>query len=111
MNGVDQASIDAAKDLRVHVYRGLHLRGGVDDYKVIDQWIEKKLSLEDIERVLNHVHVYDLVQADLPEEEYVEIRNEIEQAWGARLAELDRAYAVEAYEGYGPEVTFYLKRS
>ena len=93
------------------MYKGLHLNARNTDTDVIDQWIERKVEAPaDLERLLNHIHMYDFFP-NIPDKGELEgFANEIVQDWGKTLFDLDSRYRVITYEGYGPEVTFYFDR-
>ena len=103
------------KRLEVQVYRGLHLNAANTESdtnrSVIDQWIKTHPhSLTNLEKVLNHIHIYDFFLSMQDEAELERLANEIAQSWEKVLSGLDPRYRVERYEGYGPEVTFYFDR-
>lgn len=99
------------KKLEVRVYKGLHLNASNVDYSVIDQWInQKKSAPADLERLLNHIHIYDFFPDIQDEGELGRLATDIVHSWNKTLADLDPNYCVLMYEGYGPEITFYLGR-
>ncbi|SEW42153.1 hypothetical protein SAMN04488515_2928 [Cognatiyoonia koreensis] len=100
--------IEKAKNISVREYRGLFLNADITDDRNIDRWFKEGLPPHEIERLLNHLHVYDIASLnDYPEEIYDDIADEIEAAWRERL---DKSFIVERFEDYGPTLTFYRKR-
>ena len=60
MTPEDQKTLQWLKHLEVKVYRGLHLNAGSIDINIVDQWLERKAESPAIlERLLNHIHLYD----------------------------------------------------
>ena len=111
MTSENQRTLRQLKHLRIEIYKGLHLNAGNLDTSIVDQWIERKRELPaDLEKLLNHIHLYDFfpdVQDDL---QLHDLANEIACDWEKVLSSLDPRYRVVKYEGYGPEVTFYFDR-
>ena len=92
-------------------YRGLHLNANNIDLGVVDQWIDQKpMALSDLEKLLNHIHLYDLFHEIQDECQLKAIANEIAHDWQITLSSIDPRYRVVEYEGYGPEITFYFER-
>ena len=115
MNLEHQKIFDAVTNVEVTVYKTLHLRANgsfvTDAAHAAESFIElNKYPDEAIEKFVNHIHVCDLFP-DLPEDEYSDIADKIACAWEKELSALDLRYRVPRYEGYGPEVTFYLDRT
>ncbi len=81
-----------------------------DRTRNILRWFEKEGSWENVERVVNHVHIYDEFE-DLTKESYEEVASKIFHCWKAALTKIDTAFQVEKFEDYGPTVTFYKKRA
>ncbi|MFQ1700255.1 hypothetical protein ACJ5NV_06650 [Loktanella agnita] len=101
--------IESHSVLEVHKYRGLHLNKNVDNRQTIDDWLERSNDRIALEKLLNHLHVYDLASLrDYSEETYQRIADELERNWRKRLAALDGQFVVERYEDYGPTLTFYF---
>ena len=107
----DQQTLQKTKRLQVKVYKDLHLNACNIDANIIDQWIERQIeSLTELEKLLNHIHVYDLLPSVQDEDELKTVADEIARDWENALSNHDPRYRVLRYEGYGPEVTFYLDR-
>lgn len=101
------ASLEKTKDLAVRQYRELWLNAEITNDKNIDQWFKEGLQPRAIERLLNHLHVYDLAALqDYPEAVYRKLANEIEVVWREKLGD---DFVVEQFEDYGPTLTFYRK--
>ena len=105
------AAFQHLKQLEVKVYKGLHLNADNMDTSIIDQWInQEKSSPADLERLLNHIHVYDFFPDVQDEEELDRAATEIVCSWEKILSDLDPRYCTLMYKGYGPEITFYFNR-
>lgn len=108
----NQRTLQWLKHIEVKVYRGLHLNAGNTDTSIVDQWIERKTEpFTDLERLLNHVHIYDYFPTVQDEKELESLASEIALDWEKTLSKRDPRYRVVKYEGYGPEVTFYFDRN
>jgi len=74
----DQKALQRVKHLEVKIYKGLHLNARNIDTNVIDQWIELKGgSPAVLEKLLNHIHVFDLFPDVQSESELEDFANEI----------------------------------
>lgn len=105
----------AVLDLRLVPYRGCLVRQVVFDAASVDTWLESTGGdIAAVELVVNHVHLYDVVQqhadTDLPELE--ELGRRIAEVWEhlarARYPEhrLTVTFATEPDE-YGPTVSVF----
>ena len=111
MTPENQRTLQWLKHLEVKVYRGLHLNAGSIDTNIIDQWLERKIeSPDNLERLLNHIHLYDFFPNTHDRDELEGLADEIALDWKKILLDSDPKYKVVKYEGYGPEITFYLDR-
>jgi len=111
MTPEDQRTLQHLKHLKVQAYRGLHLNADNTDWDTVDQWIDTTShSPTDLEKVINHIRIYDFFSSIQDEAELEGLANEIARSWEKVLSALDPRYRVERYEGYGPEVTFYFDR-
>lgn len=111
MTPEDQRTLQCLKHLEIKIYKGLHLNAGTIDAQIVDQWIERKMEQPaDLEKLLNHVHMYDFFPSLQDQGELEDLAIEIALSWEKILFEADPRYRVVKYEGYGPEVTFYLDR-
>lgn len=109
MTSEDQKTLQRLRHLEVKVYKGLHLNAGRIDTSVVDQWIERKAGPSaDLERLLNHIHLYDFFPSMQNEDELESLANEIAFDWERTLSGSDPRYRVVKYKGYGPEITFYF---
>jgi hypothetical protein len=73
------------------------------------QWLDLEKSLERVERVVNHVHIYDEFDG-LQEDEYDEIAVRVFLSWNSAVKQIDPSLRVEKYEDYGPTLTLYKRR-
>lgn len=99
------------KELKIIIYKELHLNASNKNTSVIDEWInQKKYSSVEIEKVLNHIHIYDFFPEIQEEKKLDEIAKAIALSWKQTLLRLDSRYRILAYRDYGPEITFYFER-
>ncbi len=111
MKPEDQRTLQWLKHLEVKVYRGLHLNAGSIDTNIVDQWLERNDRVTCyLEIFLNHVHLYDFFHGVQGRDELEGLADEIASDWKKVLLDSDPKYQVVKYEGYGPEITFYLDR-
>jgi len=114
--GLDRAKLASLCSISVIELGGAFVRGrrtiesNADRTRNILRWFEKEGSWENVERVVNHVHVYDEFE-DLTESGYEEAASKILHCWEVALTKIDPAFQVEKFEDYGPSVTFYKRRS
>lgn len=115
MHEFNVAKLQSMYTISVSNYHGVFVRNN-DDVQTRDSiartalnWLEKEKSLERVERVINHFHVYDLL-LNITEDEYDSIAVKIFSCWNEALKKIDPAFRVEKYEDYGPTITFYKKR-
>jgi len=92
--------------------RGCVLRSGAFTPETFEQWWSVTGGRRQaIERVINHLHIWDLdAQGDTPDDEPANAAAEaIATAWRARLAETfpTRAFEVEITDDYGPTITLF----
>jgi hypothetical protein len=102
-------------DLRLLAYRGCLVREPVFDTANIDTWLESTGGdVTAVERVVNHVHLYDLVEelsdTDLPALE--DLARRIAQLWTDTLqARYPEYRAVVSFasepDEYGPTLTLH----
>ena len=78
--------------------------------RIVLSWLEKEKSLERVERVMNHMHLYDQFNG-LTENAYDELAVRVFSCWNEALKKIDPAFRVEKFEDYGPTLTFYKKRT
>ena len=111
MTPEDQQTLQELKHLKLEIYKGLHLNADRIDTNIIDQWIEQKQqSLTELEKVINHIHMYDFFQNIQDEDKLRILADEIVRDWKNVLSSYNPKYRVVKYEDYGPEITFYLDR-
>jgi len=105
------ASLMAFLSPRFVEYRGGVFLGFAFNQVVIDDWFARLDDVGDVERIVNHVHVWDL----LPSNGFVEAEAQLlvePMAWFWRMALRgefpDRTFVVAATAdgSYGPELTF-----
>ena len=78
MTQEDQTTLQRLKSLKVEVYRGLHLNTGNMDARIVDQWIEQaSYSPVDLEKLLNHIHIFDFFSDIQDEMELQRLAEEI----------------------------------
>ena len=113
MHEFDVAKLQSIYTISISNYYGVFVRNDVQTRESIAKtalnWLEKEKSLERVERVINHFHVYDLL-LDITENEYDSIAVKIFNCCNEAVKKIDPAFRVEKYEDYGPTITFYKRR-
>ena len=98
------------KQLKVKVYRGLHIDSSASEENVDDFLRRQSASNEQWERLLNHCHIADFFAGIEDVSILQEYQKEVASAWMATLSAIDSKYQVEAYDSEnGPSLTFYYK--
>ena len=92
-------------------YRGGVFLGFAFNQVVIDDWFARLDDVGDVERIVNHVHVWDLLPSNgFVETEALALAEPLASFWRSALeCEFpDRAFVVQvdADGSYGPELTF-----
>ncbi|MGY4644755.1 hypothetical protein [Cellulomonas sp. URHB0016] len=93
-------------------YRGAVLLEFAFDQAVVDDWFTRLGDVADVERISNHVHVWDLLpSAGFSEAEAQRLAEPMAWFWRSalRYEYPDREFIVQAVEdgSYGPELTFF----
>ena len=115
MSDADMSKMQALCAITLNEYSGIFKRRTngneteEDLHRVVSVWLEKERVPERVERMINHLHVYDEFP-DLTENAYDDIAVQIFSHWNEFLKKIDPAFRVEKYEEYGPTITFYKKR-
>jgi len=115
MNEANIATLDQLCDLRLVEICGVLVRlaPGEEDmeelHRTVLTWIQKESEPERVERVLNHLHVYDAFE-DLSEDEYDAVAAKLFACWNEAVGEIDKTIRVEKYQDYGPTLTLYRSR-
>lgn len=78
--------------------------------RTAEDWLKSEKTLDQVEKVMNHLHVCDEFPG-LTENEYDEIAVNLLLCWNKNLKKTDPWFRVEKYEDYGPTVTFYKLRN
>ncbi len=93
-------------------HRGGVFLGFAFDLAVVDDWFGRLAAVADVERVVNHVHVWDLLPSGaFTEEEARGLVEPIASFWQIALRDAypDREFVVrtDVDGSYGPELTFF----
>ncbi len=96
-------------------YRGAVLLGFALDEPTVDQWFERLGDPTAVERVVNHVHLWDVLPARTSDHGEAErLVEPLAWFWRVALRERypDREFVVDAVRSgdYGPELTFWQVR-
>ena len=115
MNEADMSKLQALYLISLQEYSGIFTRmtntieSKEDLNRIVLDWLEKERVPERVERVINHLHVYDEFP-DLTDNAYDDVAIQIFFHWNEALKKIDPDFRVEKYEEYGPTITFYKKR-
>lgn len=81
------------------------------------EWLRKLKDLSAIEKVMNHIHVYDIFgySSESTDEEFLQVANLLRRSWSISLAVSFPNYLFDVTlqntdQDYGPVVSFYKKR-
>lgn len=96
-------------------YRGAVLLGFAFERSVVDEWFARLGEVMEVERMVNHVHMWDLMLGDdVDETETERLLEPIAAFWRVALEREfpERRFVVDtvADGSYGPELTFFQDR-